>query len=56
MFSKIVTGLGSDVLAAELTVASLKAKGEEERRLIWKKYDDYAEEAVIALHRMNQVR
>lgn len=48
--------MGSDALAAELTLASLQAKNEEERRMIWKKYDNYAENAIPSLHRMNRVR
>lgn len=46
--------MGSDALAAELTLASLKAKDEEERRMIWKEYDDFAEKSIPSLHLMNQ--
>lgn len=48
--------MGSDALAAELTLASLNAKNEQQRRLIWKEYDEYAEKAVASLHMMNQAR
>lgn len=50
----LTLGMGSDALAAELTLASLKAKNEEERRMIWKQYDDFAERAVPSLHMMTQ--
>ena len=32
-----------------------KAKNEEEKRVIWKKYDDFAASAIPSLHKMNQV-
>ncbi|KAF8310577.1 hypothetical protein DL93DRAFT_2099349 [Clavulina sp. PMI_390] len=50
----INAGMGSDTLAAELTLASLRAKDETERREIWSKYDKYADGAVKSLHMMNQ--
>lgn len=47
--------MGANVLVAELTFESLKAKTAEEQRMIWKKYDDYAEASIPSLHMMNQV-
>lgn len=49
-------GMASGALAAELTLASLKADNEEKRRQVWKEYDQFAENAVPSLHMMNQVR
>ncbi|KAF8319326.1 hypothetical protein DL93DRAFT_2164544 [Clavulina sp. PMI_390] len=50
----INTGIASDALASELTYKVLKAKNEEEKRVIWKKYDDFAASAIPSLHKMNQ--
>ncbi|KAF5380789.1 hypothetical protein D9757_007138 [Collybiopsis confluens] len=50
----INAGMASTTFAAELTLASLKADSEEQRRAIWKKYDDYCAGAVPSLNLMNQ--
>ncbi|KAJ7163842.1 hypothetical protein C8R43DRAFT_1122809 [Mycena crocata] len=50
----INAGMASTTFAAELTVAAIKTKTEEERLAVWKKYDDYCAGAVPSLNLMNQ--
>ncbi|KAF7313452.1 hypothetical protein HMN09_00501100 [Mycena chlorophos] len=50
----INAGMASTTYAADCTLASIKAKTEEERLAVWKKYDDYCAAAVPSLNQMNQ--
>ncbi|KAJ7067900.1 hypothetical protein C8F01DRAFT_1116154 [Mycena amicta] len=50
----INAGMASTTFAADLTVASLKVKTEEERLSVWEKYDKYCAAAVPSLNQMNQ--
>jgi hypothetical protein len=47
--------MASTTLAADLTVAAIKTKTEEERAAVWKKYDEYCASAVPSLNMLNQV-
>ncbi|KAJ3840244.1 hypothetical protein F5878DRAFT_659567 [Lentinula raphanica] len=50
----INAGMASSTFAADLTLAGIRAKSEEERLAVWKRYDDYCASAVPSLHLMNQ--
>ncbi|KAJ7929085.1 hypothetical protein B0H13DRAFT_2543172 [Mycena leptocephala] len=50
----INAGMASTTLAADLTVAAIKTKTEEERAAVWKKYDEYCASAVPSLNMLNQ--
>ena len=52
----ISAGMGSSSYAAELTREVLSKKTEEERRAVWKPYDDWCAAAIPSLNRMNTVR
>ena len=47
--------MASSTYAAELTRTVLSKKTEEERREVWKSYDDWCAAAIPALDQMNQV-